>query len=356
MVQAHGEPAANAGTGASLRPLSEAELTDDVIWGLVDAAPDGLVMVDEQGLIVLVNRQAEETFGYDRGELLGKPIETLVPPALRSTHIDDRTHYREDPRMRSMGTGLDLHGYRKDGTEVPVEISLSPLRTGDRLRVIAAVRDVTERKADEARLRRAEAELHTLADRERIARDLHDTVIQRLFAAGLALQATATRIGDEDVGRRIENVVDQLDETIRELRYAIFGLESRGAGAGFREEIVRVISEEQKGLPFEPKLVIDGSLESVDDDAAAQLLATLREALSNVARHAKARSAEVRVEVGAELALRVIDDGRGMPADPQLGKGLRNMESRARALGGSMQLTANTPTGAVLAWTVPLGR
>jgi len=355
MVQAHGEPAANAGTGESLRPLSEAELTDDVIWGLVDAAPDGLVMVDEQGLIVLVNRQAEEAFGYERGELLGKPIETLVPPALRSTHIDDRTGYRDDPRVRAMGSGLDLHGYRKGGSEIPVEISLSPLRTGDRLRVIAAVRDITGRKAAETRLRHAEAELHTLADRERIARDLHDTVIQRLFAAGLALQATATRVGDADVGRRIENVVDQLDETIRELRYAIFGLEARGAGAGFREEIVRVVSEEQKGLPFEPKLVIDGSLESVDDDAAAQLLATLREALSNVARHAKATSAEVRVEVGTDLRLRVIDDGRGFDpsAVPDGHLGLAGMRSRAERLGGRITVTTAHGEGTTIEVVVP---
>ena len=481
MVQAHGEPIPTAAAGDTLRPLSEAELTDEVIWGLVDAAPDGLVMVDDQGLILLVNRQAEEIFGYDRGELLGLPVETLIPPDLRSVHTAHRTRYRADPRVRAMGTGLDLRGYRKDGTEFPLEISLSPLRTGGQLRVIAAVRDVSERKAAEARareiqevldatpdgvfifepaslrfsyvnkgatahlgyahdelltmtllhfspeltasdfralvhaveempgasttyttthrrkdgtdmpvevilqsampdaeghpqflvalvrditervesedqLRRAQTELDTLEDRERIARDLHDTVIQRLFAAGLALQATASRIRDEDVERRIEDVVDQLDETIRELRYAIFGLESRGAGAGLREQIVRVLSEEQKGLGFEPKLIIGGSLESVGEDAAAQLLPTLRETLSNVARHARATSAEVTVDVGPDLTLRVLDDGVGVGDDPGTGKGIRNMESRAERLGGTLRITQRDPSGTVLEWKVPLSR
>ena len=478
-MRTSGEPVSSSSTGETLRPLSEAELTDEVIWGLVDAAPDGLVMVDDQGRILLVNRQAEELFGYDRGELLGLPVETLIPPAIRGMHTAHRTRYRADPKVRTMGTGLDLRGYRKDGAEFPVEISLSPLRTGGDLRVIAAVRDVTERKAAEARerevrevldatpdavfifdpeslrltyanrgassqlgyghdelltmtplyfkpdlteeqyrqmvdsvaakpgdsltyttvhrrkdgadvpveavlqsampdesgrarfmvslarditdrleseerLRRAQTELDTLEDRERIARDLHDTVIQRLFAAGLSLQATAGRVQDDTVAGRIEDVVDQLDQTIRELRHAIFGLESRGAGAALNDEIRRVIADEQKGLGFDPKLVVNGSLESVDNGRASQLLPTLREALSNVARHAGATSAEVRIDVGADLALTVSDNGRGTPDDAAAGNGLRNMKSRATRLGGRMQLRKGTPAGSVFEWIVPL--
>jgi len=154
--------------------------------------------------------------------------------------------------------------------------------------------------------------------------------------------------------RRIEDVVDQLDETIRELRYAIFGLESRGAGAGLREQLIRVISEEHKSLGFEPRLVIYGSLESVPEEAAADLLATLREALSNIARHAHATAAEVAIDVGKNLTLRIVDNGVGLPADRHAGNGLRNMESRATLLGGSMQLASADPSGTVLVWTAPL--
>ena len=332
------------------------ELTDDVIWALVDAAPDGLVMIDEDGRILLVNRHAEEIFGYDRGELVGASIETLVPPALRDGHVAHRGKYADAPRRREMGSGLELRAARKDGTEIPVEISLSPLHADGKLRVIAAVRDVTERKAVEAAARHAQAELQTLADRERIARDLHDTVIQRLFAAGLGLQATATRIDDGEVVRRIEDIVEQLDETIRELRYAIFDLESRGAGAGLREQIVRVVSEEQESLGFEPRVVIEGSLESVDEDAAANLLPTLREALSNVARHAKATSANVQVRVDADLTLTVTDNGRGLADDRSAGNGLRNMEQRASSLGGSLRLGPGPNGGTAVEWSVPLSR
>ena len=123
-------------------------------------------MVDEQGRILLVNRQAEEIFGYDRGELLGLPVETLIPPALRGIHTAHRTRYRADPRLRAMGTGLDLHGYRKDGTEIPVEISLSPLETAEGTLVISAIRDATERKQAERALEQSnQGKLHGVDDR-----------------------------------------------------------------------------------------------------------------------------------------------------------------------------------------------
>jgi PAS domain S-box-containing protein len=109
-----------------LRPLSDIGLSDELVWGLFDAAPDGIVMIDESGRIVLVNRQVEDLFGYDRSELLGRTVEELLPEGLRQVHKAHRTRYRAEPRTRAMGSDLMLLGRRKDGAEFPVEISLSP--------------------------------------------------------------------------------------------------------------------------------------------------------------------------------------------------------------------------------------
>src|SRR5262249_46991062 len=143
---------------------------DDVAWNVVDAAPDAIVMVDEDGRILLVNRQTEAVFGYDRRELLGRSVEDLLPERFRHVHRGHRAEYRAEPRTRPMGVGITLSGRRKSGEDFPVEISLSPMQVDGRFTVVAAVRDITERVETETRLRDAERELHLLEDHERIAR------------------------------------------------------------------------------------------------------------------------------------------------------------------------------------------
>ncbi len=122
-----------------------------VFWGILEAAPDGFALVDGAGVIMLVNRQTEALFGYDRTELIGRSVECLLPERVRSRHRDHRARYAADPHTRPMGMGLDLVGRRKDGTDFPVEVSLSPL---DEHRIIAVVRDITARRDAEILLRR----------------------------------------------------------------------------------------------------------------------------------------------------------------------------------------------------------
>ncbi len=331
------------------------ELGDDVAWSLVDAAPDGIVMTDGWGRILVANRQIEALFGYDRAELLGRSVDDLLPERFRPVHRAHRTRYRDEPRTRPMGAGISLLGRRKDGTEFPVEISLSPVTTNGQTMVVAAVRDVSERLETERRLREAEQDLHLLEDHERIARDLHDIVIQQLFASGMTLQGVWSRIKEPDVAQRVATVVDDLDATIREIRAAIFGLQTLGADAdGWRAEILRVVSDERAVLGFEPRVRFDGPVETLTDEVAAHLLPTLREALSNVARHAGAGSVDVTIAAGAQVVMRVARRRPRHPPGRRRARPRHPQHDRSRVrLGGRCDVRSRPDGGTVVEWSVP---
>jgi PAS domain S-box-containing protein len=152
-------PVASVG---SLRPLTD--LDEVEAWAIVEASPDGMILADEHGTILLVNAQIEELFGYDRGDLLGKTVEELLPDRKRQVHTAHRTRYRAQPRARAMGTGLDLLARRKDGTEFAVEVSLSPIDTGTSVRVVATVRDISSRVAAEAFNHAVQQSIHAARD------------------------------------------------------------------------------------------------------------------------------------------------------------------------------------------------
>jgi len=194
-------------------------------------------------------------------------------------------------------------------------------------------------------------------DRDRIARDLHDLVIQRLFATGMSLQGATALIGDPDVVGRVEKAVDALDETIRDIRSAIFSLQSRGEArpARLRTRILGVVEEMTDSLGFAPELRLAGPLDSrVPGGIAGQLLAALREALANVAKHAQASRVDVAVEAGPDLVLTVRDDGVGL-GEITRRSGLANITERAAESGGTMRVAAAAGGGTELEWRVPLG-
>ena len=211
---------------------------------------------------------------------------------------------------------------------------------------------------DNARLHGRLQEIAVLEDRERIARDLHDTVIQRLFATGMALQAVARLAIKPEVIERINQCVDDLDTTIRDIRSTIFALEAtpREAERGLRSSILALTGEAAPALGFEPQVRFSGAIDAlVSEGVADHLVASLREALTNVARHAHATQVIVTVEVDDyTICMRVLDDGVGVPADGHRGWGLRNLADRAEALGGSLKLSAGEQRGTVLEWRVPL--
>ena len=211
---------------------------------------------------------------------------------------------------------------------------------------------------ENARLHVRIRELALLKDRERIARDLHDTVIQRLFATGLSLQGAVRLSERPELTERITNAVDDLDLTVKQIRTVIFGLEtSRRSATGLRQRVLSTTMAVAGPLGFDPHVVLDGPVDTVPETIASELLAVLHEALTNTARHAHASRAEVVVEVVAsgEVVLRVADDGQGLPEHlREGGRGLRNMETRATRLGGTMRAEPGLASGTTIVWRVPI--
>ncbi|HEY4332555.1 MAG TPA: GAF domain-containing sensor histidine kinase [Ilumatobacteraceae bacterium] len=197
-----------------------------------------------------------------------------------------------------------------------------------------------------------------LEERERIARDLHDDVIQRLFATGLSLQAAAQTVRDPLAAQRIMRAVDELDVSIRQVRSTIFELHQRWAPLqSLRTDVLALCDDSAKALGFKPACDIEGPVDSaVTEPVRGHVLLCLREALSNVARHAHASAVRVTLRVDqGHVTLRVADDGVGYRPDPDRpSSGLANMSVRADALGGSFSIDAAPAGGTVVMWQVPL--
>jgi signal transduction histidine kinase len=226
------------------------------------------------------------------------------------------------------------------------------------------------------------ARLAVFEDRDRIGRDLHDQVIQRLFAVGLTLENTTRLAADPRIAGRLNTAVDQLDETIKDIRRTIYELGNPQRPADLRDEVDVTVTEMLPSLGFHPKVRTNGAVHSgVSDRVRPHLLAVLRESLSNIGRHAGASSASVTLEVTDEVVLTVSDDGRGIANDGQgtgnhrgttenqgttdhqsttdnqgplhEGNGLPNMRARAEELGGSCEIFPGRDAGVTLVWRVP---
>ena len=323
-------------------------------WQVVATAPYGVIMVDLDGRIAMANAQTEKLFGYPPAELIGQSVEMLVPERFRPHHAADRARFSDAPVVRPMGAGQELFARRKDGSEFPVEIALSPAQPSAGRLVLATIVDISQRRQAEENLRLSQLELRRLTGRllqaqesesRRIARELHDDLGQRLALLTVELDLLRQKPldGAGQVAPRIQDLlgqVRQLSSSVSDLSHQLHPskLEQLGLVAALRS-LCREMTESH-GLEIAFTATDRQLPATIPPDTAVCLYRIAQEALRNTVKHGAAHHATVMLTAAPEvLSLRIADDGAGF--DPRLiqgkgGLGLVSMRERVLHLGGQI--------------------
>ncbi|GAA3841515.1 GAF domain-containing sensor histidine kinase [Streptomyces chiangmaiensis] len=282
-------------------------------------------------------------------------------PAVSDDVSHDARISQEPPRFQGLGPAVGVPiGTGEDGVRGVLLLAREagrPVFTATESETLQGFAAQAAIAMELAERRQDAEEVAVLKDRDRIARDLHDLAIQRLFATGMTLQSAGRFIEHSEAAERVARAVDDLDETIKIIRSTIFGLRARedGAGTGLRARTVRVAGELAQVLGFAPSVRMEGLLDTdVPKEIADHVTAVLSESLTNIARHAHADRADVSLSTdGHELLLTVRDNGAGIPPDGRR-SGLRNMAERAEQLGGRLEWDCPPDCGTTLVWRVPV--
>ncbi len=328
-------------------------LTDRDYRAVFEASPDAMLIVDWEGKVRDLNPQAVAMFGWSREEMQGFPVERLVPPDSRSRHRQHREKYVKSPRPRPMGQGLELLAVRKDGTNFPVEISLSPSKLGSgQGHVICAVRDITGWK----RMRQVSRTMVTAAENERksLSRELHDQFLQSLVALKIRVKLLAEESDGEERGRARARIAGEIYETIRGVKRMIRGLlppelDEHGLASALGSQFRDI--REVYGF------TVHASLDRVDDQldgvATLALYRIIQEAVNNAVRHARVSEATVTVRsVGGVIVAEIRDAGCGFEYDGHVG--LTSMHERAAMVGGGLTVETAPGRGTTIRATVPV--
>jgi two-component system, chemotaxis family, CheB/CheR fusion protein len=361
------------GTGIDVTERRQSEAT---VRALLETAAQAILAVDTTGRIVLANATSQTMFGYRRDELLDQPIANLIPQRFREQHAHHQGGFFSQPRNRPMGLGLNLYGLRKDGTEFPVEVSLSHVESPQGTLAVAFVSDITERKQTEEALRKSEAAARASQDqlraltarlleaqeeeRRRVSRELHDDLNQRLAMLAVEvgeIQANMPDSAGESRARlqTVENRINALSDDARRTAYQLHPsvLEHLGLVEALESYCADFSKQEAVKVAFKQRYVPKG----IPPAIALCLYRVTQECLRNVAKHAGiGRASVVLTGTGEGLALTISDAGRGFDLDSKKGRGLGlvSIGERVMAAGGSLTIKTRPGDGTRVLVRMPL--
>lgn len=333
---------------------------------MVDASYGALGVLNQRGdglsAFVTAGMSPEEVQAIGKAPeglgVLGVLIDDPRPLRLEDLHTHPKSHGMpaNHPDMSSfLGVPVLSRGEAFGNLYLTNKIGGSAFTESDE-QVLLGLAAAASVAIDNFRMLERLREFDLVTERERIARDLHDTVIQRLFATGLRLQATVRLIEEPLVAARIEAAVDDLDVTVREIRSAIFELHEPVGAGGLRTAVLALCREIGEATGLKAVVSFEGVVESASSpEILEDVLAVIREGLANVARHSRAKSAAVTVAVDDhELVVSVIDNGIGPLSRGRIGNGLRNLRERAARYGGHSSLLPTEDGGSSLWWVIPI--
>jgi PAS domain S-box-containing protein len=352
------------------RALAESMQALEQFRTLFKGSPNGLLAISREGLIKLVNARVEEMFGYSRDELIGKPLERLVPIQIRTVQTIRRKELED---LINVGTDRELFGRRKDGSQFPIEILRSPLETSTSTLLLVTIIDITERKHAQERLsaalsQRDELRRHLMQAQEqerlRLSRELHDQTGQMLTAAMLELKGIESLVNTQGRPRlrQLRDQLEQIETTISRIAWELrpASIDELGLGSA----LAHYVSGWSKQFSIEVDLHCPHDLDNVADEIRTAIYRIAQEALTNVAKHAKDATAVSIIvdQTGLVLRLTIEDNGCGFNTETATarcefkrgGHGLAGMRERLNLVGGSLEIESTLGLGTTLFARIPV--